>query len=277
MRTAGRVVGATLLAACVASACSTTREAPAQTGSAPRAQDGKPDLTGVYQTSARRGDWDFDVPGEEPGVPAARPAGTIAAVQRDPVPYQDWARVKAQEYLDRRSIDDPAAYCRPQSSPRMTPTGLFPIQFIQTPQQVAILYEYFWLFRVIPTDGRGHADDVDPSFMGDSVGRWDGDTLVVDVTNFKDGGWLAPGVFHSDALHLTERYTRVDHDQLNYEATVEDSKVFTAPWKIRVTLMLREKNRLREYSCMENNVDMQRYQEFVKNPALFVRKPEGAR
>ena len=105
MRTAGRVVGATLLAACVASACSTTREAPAQTGSVPRAQDGKPDLTGVYQTSARRGDWDFDVPGEEPGVPAARPAGTIAAVQRDPVPYQDWARIKAQETLSGLSED----------------------------------------------------------------------------------------------------------------------------------------------------------------------------
>jgi hypothetical protein len=245
-------------------------------GSLPRAPGGKPDLTGVYQASARRGDWDFDVPGNEPGVPAARPAGAVAAVERDPVPYQDWARAKAQTYLDRRSIDDPTTLCQPQSSPRMTPTGLFPIQFVQTPQQVVILYEYFWLFRVIPTDGRGHPDDVEPTFMGDAVGRWEGDTLVVDVASFKDGGWLAPGVFHSDSLQVTERYTRIDRDQLNYEATIADPKVFTAPWKIRVTLMLREKNRLREYSCMENNLDMQRYLEFAKNPSLFLRKPEDA-
>ena len=260
------------VALCAASVGCIARNTPAD--AVPRGADGKPDLNGVYQASSRRGAWDFDVPGEEPGVPAVRASGDAVPIgpPRDPVPYQDWARQQAQTYLDRRSIDDPATFCRPQSGPRMTPTGLFPIQFVQSPKQIAILYEYFWLFRAIPIDGRPHPDDVEPTYMGDSVGHWEGDTLVVDVVNFKAGGWLAPGVFHSDALHLTERYARIDRDQLNYEATIDDPKVFTKPWMTRVTLMLREGARLREYSCMENNLDMQRYQEFLKNPSLFMRK-----
>ena len=95
---------------------------------------------------------------------------------RDPVPYQDWARTQAQTYLDRRSIDDPATFCRPQSGPRMTPTGLFPIQFVQSPKQIAILYEYFWLFRPIPIDGRTQFSrdaDPEPSDLGPGPSRED--------------------------------------------------------------------------------------------------------
>jgi hypothetical protein len=240
---------------------------------APRMSDGHPDFNGVFQASRRRGkEWDAETPGEELGVAAPRPRAG-GPPPRDPIPYQDWARAKAQEYLNRRSIDDPAASCLPVASPRTTPTGLFPVQFVQTPNQVVILYEYFWLFRVIPTDGRPHPEDASPSWMGDSVGHWDGDTLVVDVNNFKEGGWIGAGIFTSDQLHLVERYTRVDRDQLNYEVTIEDPKVFTKPWKMNATLMQREGTRLREYACMENNVDLERYQQFLKNPSLFERKP----
>jgi hypothetical protein len=94
------------------------------------------------------------------------------------------------------------------------------------------LYEGRNTFRVVPTDGRGHRDDVEPTWNGDAIGRWTGDTLVVDVTNIIDESWLgADGWFHSDALHVVERFRR-DGDTLTYSATVEDPKMFTGPWEI---------------------------------------------
>ena len=243
---------------------------------APRTADGKPDLSGVYQSSTRRGrEWDAEAPGEQPGVAAPRRPGDVRPGQREPIPFQDWARKQAQEYLNRRSIDDPAARCMPQASPRTTPVGLFPVQFVQNAHDLVILYEYMDEARVIPIDGRGHPDDMEPSYKGNSVGRWEGNTLVVDVVNFKPGGWLNSGVVHSEQLHLTERYTRVDRDQLNYEVTIDDSKVFTKPWTMRATLMLREGTHLREYACSENNQDLDRYEKLLStNPTIFLRNPE---
>ena len=141
-------------------------------------------------------------------------------VRSDPVHAA--TRARAQDILNRRSIDDPTSRCIFAASPRITGVGLFPVQFVQTPTQMIILYEYLSSHRVIPIDEarRRHS----PSFMGDSVGRWDGNTFVVDVVGFKPGGWLTGGLVTSDALHLTERYTRVDRDQLNYEVTIETRK-----------------------------------------------------
>ena len=241
---------------------------------APRTADGKPDLTGVYQASTRRGpDWDAEAPGDVPGQAAPRAPGDARPVgPREPIPFQAWALQRAQEVLNRRSIDDPATHCIPQPSPRITGVGLFPIEFMQTPKKVAILYEYFWQFRTIPITGK-HPDDVEPTLMGDSIGRWDGDTLVVDVSDFKPGGWIGGGFIHSEALHLVERYTRIDRDQLNYEVLIEDPKVLTKPFTQRSTLMLRNA-RLREYSCVENNMDPQVYEKLMTNPSLFTRSPE---
>ena len=244
----------------------------------PRAADGKPDFTGVYQASTRRGrEWDAESPGEVPGQAAPRrpsdardPGGP-----REPIPFQPWALKRAQELLNRRSVDDPATHCIPQPSPRITGVGLFPIEFVQTPKKVVIMYEFFWQFRAIPI-AEAHPEDVEPTFMGDSIGRWDGDTLVVDVSHFKPGGWIGGGFIHSDALHLVERYTRIDRDQLNYEVLIEDPKVLTKPYTQRTTLMLREA-RLREYSCIENNLDPQVYERLVKDPSLFIRNPETQR
>lgn len=240
---------------------------------APKALDGKPDLTGVYQASTRRGAWDAETPGDEPGVAAPRSPGIVTGV-RDPIPFRPEALKRAQEILNRRSVDDPAGYCLPLASPRITNVGLFPVQFVQTPTQLVIMYEYLWLFRVIPIDGRGHPADMEPSFMGDSIGKWEGNTLVVDVVGFKPGSWLLGGLVATDALHLTERYTRVDKDQLNYEVTIEDPKVLTKPFTQRSTLMLREGTRLREYSCAENNLDPQVYEKLLVNPDLFLRSPD---
>jgi hypothetical protein len=243
-------------------------------GAVPRATDGKPDLTGVYQSSTRRGAWDFDVPGEQPGVAAARPAGDAqpTGARPEPVPFTPEARRRAQEILNRRSIDDPATLCLPQPSPRMTPVALFPVQIVQTPKQIVIMYEYFYQFRVIPIDAK-LPDDVDPSYMGTPLGHWDGDTLVVEMVGFKPGLWFGNGLVTSDALKITERYTRIDKDQLNYEAVLEDPKVLTKPYTMRATLMLREGTRVREYSCAENNLDPQRYEKLLADPSKFTRTP----
>ena len=146
------------------------------------------------------------------------------------------------------------------------------MQIIHTPQQVVILYEYMNVFRVIPINAK-HSDDLIPTYMGDSVGSWEGDTLVVDVVGFNDKTWLnGTGTFHSEKLHITERYTRVDKDRINYEVTIEDPVVLTKPWVISSSMMLREGTRLQEYVCPENNLDPARYEKLLKDGINFTRQ-----
>ena len=245
----------------------------------PRASDGKPDLTGVWQGgSTQRGSWEqanggvgVGGSGRDPSAPVTlssndRPAG------RDGAPYQQWAAQKVLEAFNRRGIDDPTAQCLPAGLPRTVMLGLFPQQIVQTPTQIVMLYEYMNVFRVIQFDAK-HPDDVIPSYMGNSVARWDGDTLVIDVIGFNDKTWLAgTGTFHTDALHITERFTRVDKDQIDYEVTMEDPNVLTKPWTLRSTLMLREGTRLEEYVCAENNIDPDRYEKLLKDGVKFTRE-----
>jgi hypothetical protein len=104
------------------------------------------------------------------------------------------------------------------------------------------------------------------------VGRWQGDTLVVDVVGFNDKTWLTgTGTFHSESLHVVERYTRVSKDQINYEATIEDPEVLTRPWTIRTTMMLREGTRVQEFVCAENNQDPAQYERLLKEGISFGR------
>jgi len=118
-----------------------------------------------------------------------------------------------------------------------------------------------------------HPDDLIPSYMGHSVGHWEGDTLVVDVIGFNDKTWLAgTGTFHSDALHITERFTRIDKDRIDYQVTMEDPKVLTKPWVLRSSLMLREGTRLEEYICAENNLDPGRYEQLLKSGVKITRE-----
>jgi hypothetical protein len=135
---------------------------------------------------------------------------------------------KVKYLSDRQDILDPAFYCKPQGVPRMGP----PSQIVQTPGQVVFLYGASNLFRMIPTDGRPHRADADPSYMGDSIGRFDGNTLVVDVTNFNDDTWLgSDGYFHSEKMHVVERLTR-NGDVLTYSATVDDPLVLAKSWEL---------------------------------------------
>jgi hypothetical protein len=244
----------------------------------PRGSDGKPDLTGVWQGgSTVRGSWDdansgFGVggSGKNPDAPPVvgsneRPAGREAA------PYQEWAAKKVLESFNKRAIDDPTALCLPPGVPRSVMLGLFPQKIVQTPKEIVVLYEYMHTFRMIPLNAK-HPDDVLPSYMGDSVGHWEGDTLVVDVIGFNDRTWLAgTGTFHSEALHVTERYTRVDRDRIDYEVTMDDPKVFTKPWTLRSTLMLRVGTRVQEYVCAENNLDPANFEKLLKEGVQITR------
>lgn len=247
-------------------------------GSVPRTPDGKPDLTGVWQSgSTVKGSWEeansgtgIGGTGKNPSAPAILSASDRpAAAER--APYQPWAAQKVLESYKNRGIDDPAAECLPPGVPRTSVLGLFPTQIIETPKQIVILYEYMHEYRIIPLNAK-HPDDLSPTYMGDSVGRWEGDTLVVDVTGFNEKTWLVgTGTFHTDALHVTERYTRVDKDQINYDITIEDPNVLTKPWVIHTNLMLRDGTRLQEYVCAENNLAPAFYERMQKNGVNFQR------
>ena len=246
-------------------------------GAVPRTPDKKPDLTGVWQAgNSLRGSWEeangglgLGGSGRNPAAPTVqssteRPAGAEAA------PYQPWAAQKVLEAFKRRGIDDPTALCLPPGVPRVVMLGLYPQQIIQTPKHIVVFYEYGNSHRLIRLNDK-HPDDLIPSYNGDSVGRWDGDTLVVDTTGFNDRTWIAgAGTFHTEALHVVERYTRVDKDQINWEATVEDPNVLTKPWLLKTTMMLREGTRIEENVC-ENNVDVDRYEHLLKDGIDFSR------
>ena len=146
----------------------------------------------------------------------------------------------------------PTATCLPPGVPGST-MWPYPLQIVQKPDMVVILYEAYPMFRVVPTDGRAHPDDLDPTFMGNSVGHWDGDTLVVDVTGFNDRTVLADTYHHTAAMHVVERYRRTSYDTIEYVATIDDPNVFAAPWRYGGPLKLHPEWDLQEYVCEQNN------------------------
>ena len=244
-------------------------EAPKQT---PRTADGHPDLNGVWGGGGgpsalnfvQKGDTlvvVFQLDGADPYADtnlfkALDERGTArkAAAPNKP-PYKPELAAKLKEASDLQSKLDPAFYCKPEGVPRMGA----PSQIVQTPGQVVFLYEGRNTFRVVPTDGRTHRDDVEPTWNGDAVGRWEGDTLVVDVTNIIDESWLgADGWFHSDALHVVERFRIVDAETIAYEARVTDPKVYSQPWTLAGWFNRAAKGyQLFEYACQEGNKFLQ--------------------
>ena len=139
----------------------------------------------------------------------------------------------------------------------------YPIQIVQTPTQVVILYEAGGYFRVIPIDGRGHPQDLDPTWMGNSVGHWEGDALVVDVIGVNDK--VSVGEYrHTTAYHLVERFERTRYDTLKYSATIEDPNVFVQPWTEAGTFTLHPEWDIQEYICEENNHDYKKLFEQYK-------------
>ena len=228
----------------------------------PRTADGKPDLSGIWIAGGIA-----LLFGEAEAArirEADKAAGRPAPPPREPPPYKPEADKKRQEYLARRGIDDPMARCLLTGVPRITVRPL-PFEIVQLPNRVLILYEIHHAFRIIPTDGRPHPDDMEPSYLGDSVARWDGDTLVVDVTGFNDKTWLAGvGTIHSEKLRVTERYRRDTYDTIIYDVTMEDPEVFTKPWHQQEIFRLRPNERIREYECIENNEDIVRWEKLLE-------------
>ena len=209
-----------------------------------RTPDGKPDLSGIWQVM-NTAVWDIQDHNAQKGIPAGQ-----GVVEGGELPYTPAAAQKKKANVENRATADTEAKCFLPGVPRITYMP-FPFQIVQTPAQVTILYEYAHAVRNVFMN-TPHIEGQLFWWMGDSRGRWDGDTLVVDVTDFNDETWFdRAGNHHSDALHVVERYTLVDADHINYEATIEDAKVFTRPWKMNMILNRhKEKNfRLLEYEC----------------------------
>jgi len=176
--------------------------------------------------------------------------GGKGVVDSGEIPYQPWAAAKRLENFANRRKADPLEQCYFPGVPRIMYLE-YPFQIFQTPDKIAIAFEWSSVFRLIYTDGKPGLHDGYESWMGNSRGHWEGDTLVVAVTDHNDKTWFdMAGDFHSDALRVTERYTMLDADSVRYQVTVEDPKVFTKPWKISMPLV-RQKNmdRLLEYQC----------------------------
>jgi hypothetical protein len=212
-----------------------------------RTADGKPDLNGVWQSGG------VSLYGE-PGI-AKPPAPSVnPPPKRQPLPYQPWAETKSKTFTP---VDDPTLRCLLPGVPRITSMPM-PFEIVQTPTQIVITYESFHAFRIIPiNDKLEHPDDLVPTWMGDSVARWEGDTLVVDVTGFNDKTWLSGmGSFHSDQLHVVERFQLNSDDTITYTATVTDPKVLTKPWVTGALLRRPPNTRVEEYECIENNQDI---------------------
>jgi hypothetical protein len=222
-------------------------QAQAREPSIPRGPDGKPDLSGIWQV-VNSAAWDLQDHSAALGLPPGQ-----SVVEGGTIPYLPAAAAKQRDNFEHRDTDDPAEVtCYLPGVPRATYMP-FPFEIMQTPKLVVFSYEFTHARRNVFTDGSPHPAGFPDFWMGDSRGRWEGDTLVVDVTNLDDRTWLDhAGNLHSDALRVVERYTPIDAGHIMYEATLEDPKVFTRPWKITMPLYRRiEKNaKILEYECV---------------------------
>ena len=212
----------------------------------PKTSRGEPDLQGIWQVMNSAA-WNLEDHGGATGVPAGK-----SVVEGGAIPYQPWALAKRNENFKNRKTADPENHCDMPGVPRITYMP-YPFQILQVGRYVVINYEYLNLTRYIYLDKTPRPEgDVIDFFMGASDGSWDGNTLVVDTTNNNDRTWFdRAGNFHSDKLHVVERFIPVDRDHLTYEVSIEDPKVFTRPWKMSMPLYRRiEKDaELLEYEC----------------------------
>jgi hypothetical protein len=208
---------------------------------APTTQDGKPDLSGVWSPTDNRYGRDI-----------------AAALTSGDIPYQPWAKALFDERKDgAHSKEDPDANCLPQGVPKINAIA-YPQKFIQSRESIVIVYEAFTLWRQIFMDGRGIRADANPTWMGYSTGKWEGDTLVVDTRGFNGKAWLdQQGRPSTDALHVIERFHRKNVGHMEIRITIEDPKAYTRPWTIAEELHLLPETEPMEFICNENTRDLE--------------------
>jgi len=205
---------------------------------APKTPDGKPDIAGLWQIA---------------GLYVANIAKDI----KDDVPFQPWAEALYKQRRANESKEDPTGYCIPGGVPRSDVVP-YPFKIYNIPGVMLVLYEAVHSYRQIFTDGRELPKDPNPTWMGYSIGHWDGDAMVVETSGFNDHGWLDNnGRPNTDALRVTEKFRRKDFGHLEIQVTVDDSKAYTKPWTVTLPYVLLPDTDLLEYVCNENNKDMQ--------------------
>ncbi|HXP85993.1 MAG TPA: hypothetical protein VN841_14815 [Bryobacteraceae bacterium] len=214
----------------------------------PRMADGHPDLEGIWQP--RTSGAAYSILPHQGGFFLGGGSDT-GVVEGGVLPYQPWAMEIVKDLTQHMEFD-PTGHCHYEGIPH---ANYFGFQFFQTPTHIAVLYENMHARRIIYMTGSHPSDYL--AWMGDSRGRWEGDTLVVDVANNNDKSvYDMAGHFHSDAEHVVERYNMVDHDNINWEATIDDPKVFTRPWKMKFPLRRAPKdNEIMESGCFEGERD----------------------
>jgi hypothetical protein len=218
---------------------------------APRAPDGKPDLSGIWVPEKNRpcppeGCDDMEIPWEFLNIGHSLKGG---------LPYQPWAAAQVKERQAAAGRGDPTSHCLPGSPIRL---HTFPLlrKIVQTPGLLLVLNERDGSYRQIFTDGRALPTDPQPSFNGYSTGHWDGGTLVVETIGFRDGIWLdRAGSPMTSAARVTERFRRVNYGRLEIELTVDDPKAYTAPWTVKIIHLLAPDTELIDYICQENEKD----------------------
>jgi hypothetical protein len=284
MKSALTVLGRGILLALAVAVLTPLPEVTAQGGTAPdaaaappgpirRTPDGKPDLTGFFQSDAGGSNYGLERHERDFLTPATR--GVLIDPPDGILPSMPWARAeRIERELPHRGYDDPTAHCFVAGVPRSMYTPS-PYQILQFPNYVVILFERM-AWRQIPLDGRPHLPDNVRLWQGDSVGHWEGDTLVVETKNLNGKTWLNErGDVVSHAETVVEHFIPVNADLVTYRATVTDPLVYTRPWTMEIPLR-RQDEELIEVACHEDNGDLQHLKE-VRDEYRASKKGETAR
>ena len=217
---------------------------------APRTADGKPDFSGIWQLEpdapcpALGCQVDYPVGVEFRNLGAKLPGGTL--------PYQQWAAALVKERTAQLGKDDPVGFCKPGGAVRILTYPPFR-KFLQLPDLFVILSERDVTYRQIFLDGRPLPNDPDPTFNGYSTGRWEGDALVVQTNGLREGTWLdRNGSPISEAAQMTERFRRVSYGRLEIDLTIDDAKVYTRPWTVKLVQKIVLDTELIDYHCNDN-------------------------